>query len=55
MGEQVNSKKQSTTKGFAILSAAGFMVKILSLLYVPFLIKILGKEGYGIYARAYPI
>ncbi|MBZ9624802.1 polysaccharide biosynthesis protein [Clostridium sp. FP2] len=55
MSERANLKKQSTTKGFAILSAAGFMVKILSLLYVPFLIKILGKEGYGIYARAYPI
>jgi len=55
MSETVNKSKQSTSKGFAILSAAGFMVKILSLLYVPFLIKILGKEGYGIYARAYPI
>jgi stage V sporulation protein B len=55
MSEEINSNKQSTTKGFAILSAAGFMVKLLSLLYVPFLIYILGDEGYGIYARAYPI
>ncbi|MGH4139824.1 putative polysaccharide biosynthesis protein [Clostridium sp.] len=55
MSESANPKKQSTSKGFAILSAAGFMVKIISLLYVPFLIKILGREGYGIYARAYPI
>ncbi|MGV8979811.1 putative polysaccharide biosynthesis protein [Clostridium sp.] len=55
MSDSVNSNKQSTSKGFAILSAAGFMVKIISLLYVPFLIKILGREGYGIYARAYPI
>jgi stage V sporulation protein B len=55
MSEQAKLEKQSTTKGFAILSAAGFMVKLLSLLYVPFLLKILGKEGYGIYARAYPI
>ncbi|MBU3110352.1 putative polysaccharide biosynthesis protein [Clostridium lacusfryxellense] len=55
MSEQANSKKQSTSKGFAILSAAGFMVKILSLLYVPFLRKILGAEGYGVYAAAYPI
>ena len=55
MSERVNSKEQSTTKGFAILSAASFMVKLLSLLYVPFLIKILGEEGYGVYASAYPI
>ncbi|MGK0466022.1 MAG: stage V sporulation protein B [Clostridium sp.] len=55
MSEKVNLNKQSTTKGFAILSAASFMVKLLSLLYVPFLIKILGDEGYGIYASAYPI
>lgn len=55
MNEEINLNKQSTTKGFAILSAAGFMVKLLSLLYVPFLIKLLGEEGYGIYAAAYPI
>ncbi len=55
MGEQTNLKKQSTTKGFAILSAASFMVKLLSLLYVPFLRRILGAEGYGIYASAYNI
>lgn len=55
MSEQVNLKKQSTTKGFAILSAASFMVKVLSLLYVPFLRKILGAEGYGVYASAYQI
>jgi len=55
MSESANSNKQSTSKGFAILSAASFMVKLLSLLYVPFLIKILGKEGYGIYTLAYPI
>ncbi|MGH4118711.1 putative polysaccharide biosynthesis protein [Clostridium sp.] len=55
MSEKVNLNKQSTSKGFAILSAAGFMVKLLSLLYVPFLLAILGDVGYGIYARAYPI
>lgn len=55
MSESVNSNKQSTSKGFAILSAAGFMVKLISLLYVPFLRRILGGEGYGIYASAYPI
>ncbi|MBZ9688374.1 polysaccharide biosynthesis protein [Clostridium estertheticum] len=55
MSESVNSNKQSTTKGFAILSAAGFMVKLLSLLYVPFLNKILGDQGYGVYSSAYSI
>ncbi|MCB2291284.1 polysaccharide biosynthesis protein [Clostridium sp. CS001] len=57
MDQEINSNKQSTTKGFAILSAASFMVKLISLLYVPFLNKILGGEGqgYGVYASAYNI
>ena len=55
MSESVNSSKQSTTKGFAILSAAGFMVKLLSLLYVPFLNSILGDDGLGVYYSAYNI
>ncbi|MCB2311571.1 polysaccharide biosynthesis protein [Clostridium tagluense] len=55
MSEKANLEKQSTTKGFAILSAAGFMVKLLSLLYVPFLNNILGKQGYGVYSSAYSI
>lgn len=55
MNEEINLNKQSTTKGFAILSAASFMVKLLSLLYVPFLNKILGGQGYGVYASAYNI
>lgn len=55
MNESVNSNKQSTTKGFAILTAAGFMVKFLSLLYVPFLAKILGDRGIGVYSSAYNI
>jgi stage V sporulation protein B len=45
-------KQQSLAKGFAILSAAGLIVKILSLLYIPFLIAIIGDEGYGIYGAA---
>jgi stage V sporulation protein B len=55
MSEKVNLNKQSTSKGFAILSAATFMVKLLSLLYVPFLNNIIGAEGYGIYSSAYNI
>lgn len=48
-------KKQSTTKGFAILSAAGMAVKVLSVLYLPFLIKILSDQGYGIYTSSYTV
>jgi len=55
MNESANLNKQSTTKGFAILTAAGFMVKFLSLLYVPFLNKILGERGIGVYSSAYNI
>lgn len=48
-------KKQSTTKGFAILSAAALLSKILSLVYIPFLLRILGDEGYGVYSAAYTV
>lgn len=48
-------KEQSTTRGFAILSAASMMVKILSLLYIPFLQKVIGDEGYGIYGASYQV
>lgn len=48
-------KKQSTTKGFAILSAAGIIVKLLSLLYIPFLKRIITLNGYGIYGASYKI
>lgn len=48
-------KQQSLAKGFAILSAAGIITKILSLLYIPFLIAIIGDEGYGIYGAAYQV
>lgn len=48
-------KEQSTTKGFAILSLAGMMVKVLSLLYIPFLTVIITDEGYGVYGAAYSV
>jgi stage V sporulation protein B len=48
-------REQSTTKGFAVLSAASMMVKVLSLLYIPFLMLIIGDEGYGIYGAAYQV
>ncbi|AND84996.1 oligosaccharide flippase family protein [Clostridium tyrobutyricum] len=48
-------KEQSTTKGFAILSAAGMLTKVLSILYVPLLMAIIGDVGYGIYGASYQI
>lgn len=45
-------KKHSTVKGFAVLSAATMTVKVLSLLYIPILLAILGDYGNGIYAIA---
>lgn len=45
-------KKQSTVKGFVVLSSATIIVKILSLLYIPILLSILGDYGNGIYAIA---
>lgn len=46
-------KKQSIAKGFILLTAASMFVKVLSVLYIPFLRGILGDEGYGIYGAAY--
>lgn len=48
-------KEQSTTKGFAILSVGTVLVKILSLLYIPFLRVIIGDEGFGIFGAAYQV
>ncbi|MDQ2085747.1 polysaccharide biosynthesis protein [Herbivorax sp. ANBcel31] len=48
-------KKQSIAKGFAVLTIASMFVKILSVLYIPFLRGILGDEGYGIYGAAYQV
>ncbi|MBC8061898.1 MAG: polysaccharide biosynthesis protein [Clostridiaceae bacterium] len=48
-------KKQSTSKGFAVLSAAGMFVKVLSLLYIGSLQRIITKPGYGEYSAAYQI
>lgn len=49
-------KEQSTFKGFAILSAATIAVKFLSLIYNPFLVKILGGDRpFSIYNVTYQI
>lgn len=48
-------KEQSVAKGFAVLSAAGIIVKVVSLLYLPFLLAIIGDSGNGIYVAAYQV
>jgi len=48
-------KEQSTSRGFAILSAGTVLVKIMSLLYVPIMRAILGDEGYGISGAAFQV
>lgn len=48
-------KEQSTTKGFAMLSLAAIIAKVFSLIYVPFLTRILGSEGMGIYFQVYDV
>lgn len=48
-------KEQSAGKSFMALSFAGILVKFMSLLYVPIIIRILGDEGYGIYLASYDI
>ncbi|MCX7025944.1 MAG: polysaccharide biosynthesis protein [Spirochaetes bacterium] len=42
-------------KGFAILSAAGILNKVLSVIYIPVLFQIVGELGYGIYSAGYKI
>ena len=46
-------KQQSTSKGFAYLSVAEMLVKIMSVVYVPLLVRILGDVGHGIYVVSY--
>ncbi|MCR4943064.1 MAG: polysaccharide biosynthesis protein [Clostridium sp.] len=44
-------EKSSAAKGMFMLSLAGMMVKVMSVVYTPFLTVILGDEGYGIYSK----
>ena len=48
-------KKQSTTKGFAILGAASIFNKVLSIIYVPFLTFLISDYGNGIANTGYTI
>ncbi|MGL5151503.1 MAG: putative polysaccharide biosynthesis protein [Clostridium sp.] len=45
----------STAKGFLILSIAGIISKIISVLYAPLLTAIIGTGGYGIYSNTYTV
>lgn len=46
-------EEKTAGRGFLILSIAGILGKLLSVLYVPILMEIIGKEGYGIYSVGY--
>ncbi|SHI86631.1 stage V sporulation protein B [Clostridium cavendishii DSM 21758] len=48
-------REESTTKGFAMLSLAGIFAKILSVLYIPILLIIIGRGGLGIYSKTYEV
>ncbi len=48
-------EKQSLTKGFAVMSTAGIITKIMSFLYIPFLMAIIGDEGTGVYGAIYQV
>ena len=44
-------EESTAARGVLALSIAGILTKVISLLYTPFLLAILGDEGYGIYGR----
>lgn len=46
-------EEESTSKSFLILTIAMFLMKLMSLVYVPFLLHILKAEAHGIYTTAY--
>ena len=48
-------KKQSVSKGFAILTLGSMVVKVISVIYVILITIIIGKEGFGIYSAVYII
>jgi Uncharacterized membrane protein, putative virulence factor len=55
MARGIELKKQTTTKGFAILSTAGITNKILALVYVPIQLHILKDVGNGIAGAGFNI
>ncbi|MCM1990611.1 putative polysaccharide biosynthesis protein [Oceanirhabdus seepicola] len=55
MDNRGSIKKQSIVGGFAILSIAGILSKLLSVVYHPVLNRILGEDGMGNYGATYGI
>ena len=51
----IRDEEKSIGKGFAILSVANILVRLLSLIYVPLLTNILGDDGYGVYGITYTV
>lgn len=48
-------KGESTSKGFAILSIAGILAKLCSVLYIPLLRAVIGLDGLGLYNQMYEV
>lgn len=46
-------REESTSKSFMILTAATFLMKVMSLVFVPVLLYLIGAEAHGIYTTAY--
>lgn len=47
--------EKSISKGFALLSVSNILAKALSLIYIPFLLRIIHENGYGIYFASYNV
>lgn len=46
-------KEETTSKSFLILTVATFIMKLMSLVYVPLLLNIIQAEAHGVYTTAY--
>lgn len=55
MKDRTELTQQSVAKGFMVLTISMMSVKVLSVLYTPFLRHILGSAGWGVYSSTYTI
>lgn len=55
MKDRTELTQQSVAKGFMVLTISMMSVKVLSVLYTPFLRYILGATGWGVYSSTYTI
>ncbi len=55
MKDRTELTQQSVAKGFMVLTISMMSVKMLSVLYTPFLRHILGAAGWGVYSSTYTI